>query len=77
MIHGLPFVAPHGFDLRRFLSTLLALEIGDCTSSGFPLLVESCLRPGRAHQALNDYWCLLRALAVGLSCELIDQSCAP
>ena len=35
MIHGLPFVAPHGFDLRRFLSTLLALEIGVALPQAF------------------------------------------
>ena len=77
MIHDFPFVALHGFDLRPFLSTLLGLEIADCMSSDLPLLVEGCSPPGRAHQALNDCWCLLQALAVGLSCELIDQSCAP
>ena len=74
MIHGFPFVALHGFDLRRLLSTLLNLEIADCTSSDLSHLVEGCSPTGRAHQALNDCWSVLRALAVGLSCELIDQS---
>lgn len=77
VIHDFLFVALHGFDLRRFLSRLLSLEIADCTSSESPLLVAGCLPLGCAHQALNDYWCVLQALALGLSCELIDQSCIP
>jgi len=77
MIHDFPFVALRGFNLRPFLSRLLGLEIVDYTSSDLPILVEGCSPPGRAHQALNDCWCLVQALAVGLSCELIDKSCAP
>ncbi len=74
MIHDFPFVAFRDFGLRCLICRLLGLKIVDCTSSELPLLVEGCLPEGRAHKALNDCWCVLPGLAVGLSRELIDQS---
>lgn len=77
MIQDFPCIALRGFELKIFLFRILDLETTDYKSSELPLLVESHLPPRRAHQALNDCWSVLQALAIGLSCELIDQSDTP
>ena len=77
MVQDFRFIALRSFGLRRFLCTILDLEAAHCTSSALQLLVEGYSPPRREHQALNDCWCVLQALAIGLSRELVDQSATP
>ena len=75
VIHGLSFSRLSGFDLRPFLSRKLGIPASQCISSRLPGILGDCPSPSlQPHQALDDCWCVLHALAIALGCQVIDQT---
>lgn len=78
IIHGISSSPLVGFDVREFLAQLLGVPVSACISSQLPGLVRDCdASSGHPHQALHDCWSVLRVLARGLGCSLVDLTHLP